>query len=564
MGIATQQEALGAATGRGVRVGLILTAVFAFTYLTLRGLDQVHLFGDEFHSVRNLGRSYGELAGLYDAYGSGILLPLGQKFASDLLGPGLLSYRIPSWLGGLGALLLSYPTARRLVGPAPAAATTLALALSPFFCFYSRYGRSYSMAACFALLFALCMLRLGSGRLSRTGRGVWIGAAVLAGALLPYAHLFAVSSLVAIALGGVIGLAPRVSLVRERPPSRVPVLLAIGIAPVLGALFYLPALTSLGEFFERKAFAGAGGEFGVGDVLRLLYGNRLFGWAALGLVPAALFLLGRRDPRRAFFLGCAALGPVVALLVSRPPGLPYAYARYLLPALPFQWMALAWLFAFGVRKLARKRPSESAISLASAALVFLLFLQSPLVSISAATGPFANSNLALTPLPAFDTPWPGRSKFYDVMESTEEDVTLIEAPELWNRSGLLHRNAWLQHQKNIVVGHVWQQDPQRVPAGGPYVNLNEADWRGKLEADYLVFHRTIYKELTNYWDFVWNKCWPEIENPANQAFMDAHSQYGFVKERLEPLWEAEKKLRAQLGKPTYEDPLVCVWDLSAR
>jgi hypothetical protein len=149
------------------------------------------------------------------------------------------------------------------------------------------------------------------------------------------------------------------------------------------------------------------------------------------------------------------------------------------------------------------------------------------------------------------------------MEETQEDVTLIEAPELWNRSGLLHRSAWLQHGKNIVVGFVWEQRPERVP-GGPYVDLNDRDALASVQADYLVFHKNIYEELTNYWAFVWNQVWPEIKNAKSQAFMDAHSQYGFVKQRFEPLRALENRLRKDLGLPAFEDHLVVVWDLSRR
>ena len=294
---------------------------------------------------------------------------------------------------------------------------------------------------------------------------------------------------------------------------------------------------------------------------QLLYGNRLFGLAAMGLVPLALMLRARSDPRRALFLALAGLGPVAALLVSRPPGLPYAYARYLLPSLPFQWMALAWLLDSALRGVTREKLGGTPRMVASAAVLALLFALGPLPSHAAATGPFANANLALTPLPAFDEPWRRRSQFYAVMEETPEDVTLLEAPELWNRSGLLHRNAWLRHGKSIEVGFCWEQDPARVPAG-PYVDLNAADWREHTTADYLVFHKAIYQELTNYWSFVWNEVWPREERPSLQAFMDAHSQYGFVKERNDPLRAVEKKLRGELGTPAYEDPQVVVWDLA--
>ena len=287
MGIAIPQEAPVRGTGRWVRIGLIFAAVLAFTYLTLRGLEEVHLFGDEFHSIRNLHLSYGELLALYDAYGSGVLLPLTQKLSADLLGPGLIAYRLPSWLGGLGSLLLCYPVARRLVGPGPAAMSALALALSPIFCFYSRYGRGYSLATGFALAFALALMQLGEPGLSRAKRTAWGALGILSGGLLPWAHLFAASSLGALGLAGIVGLAARPGERGERPARRNSTVIAVVGALLLCGALYLPALESLREFYDRKAFSGAGGAFGVGDVVALLYGHPVSGWAALGLLPVA-------------------------------------------------------------------------------------------------------------------------------------------------------------------------------------------------------------------------------------------------------------------------------------
>ncbi|MAB81066.1 MAG: hypothetical protein CMJ89_17100 [Planctomycetes bacterium] len=551
----------GEAGASALRAGLLAMGFSAFTYLTLRGLGQAHLFGDEFHSVRNLGHSFGELAGLYDAFGSGLLLPLAQKIAVDLAGAGLWAYRAPSLLGGFLALLLCYPCARRLVGPAPAALVTLALGSSPSFIFYTRYGRGYALASLFALFLAYALLRLGEDSSSGRRRLFWAASVAVSGALLPYAHLFSASSALSIGAAGWIGIEARRGTLQHPVPSRRPILLALAAAALLSVLLHLPAWETLWDFLDKKALAGAGGEFGPGDVATILYGNRGFGWIALGALPMALFVLWRRDPRRAFFLGSAALGPALVLCVARPPGLAYAYARYLLPSLPFQWMLIAWLAAYTARILLKRHATESVTLLGGALLLAALYFAGPLPRTG--RGPFANSNLALTPLEAFDAPWPRRSKFYGVMEETREDVTLIEAPELWNRSGLLHRSAWLQHGKNIVVGFVWEQRPERVP-GGPYVDLNDRDALASVQADYLVFHKNIYEELTNYWAFVWNQVWPKIENARSQAFMDAHSQYGFVKQRFEPLRALENRLRKDLGLPAFEDHLVVVWDLSRR
>ena len=84
---------------RGLAALLVGACVLFAAWAALRGLGSVLLFGDEFHSVRNLERPWLELARLFDRNGSGLLLPLLQKLAVTLLGKGLWSYRLPAIAG---------------------------------------------------------------------------------------------------------------------------------------------------------------------------------------------------------------------------------------------------------------------------------------------------------------------------------------------------------------------------------------------------------------------------------------------------------------------------------
>ena len=537
---------------------IVGASLIAGVYLSLRGLGGVQLFGDEYHSVRNLAMGYGELAGYYDAFGSGLLLPLLQRAAVDLFGAGPIVYRLPAVLGALGTLLLVFPCGRRLVGSTPALLATLALATSSIHVFYSRTGRAYSLATCLGLAFTLALLRLCQDE--RPRRRWWLAACV-SGALLPYAHLFAATFGAGTALAAV----GSVAVARRKGVAGGVSFGSLSGALVAGALLcgalYLPARESLAAFYEEKAFAGSGGPFGPLDVAALLFGGRTAGLVALLAAPPAVVALARACPRRGAMLAAAAFVPAAALLVSRPPGLPYAYARYVLPSLPFLFMALAWLVvaAVGRAPLGRWRaPVSWAVGLAGVAL---LAWSGPLGR-EPADGPFANSNLNLMPLPAFDRAWPKRPAFYERLAGEREVETIVEAPELWNRSCLLYRNHWLGHGKRVLLGFVWEGNPERIPKGST-VDLRDSTALAEVGAEYLVLHANVYAELSNYWAFATEE-WERHGDPTLDPFMAAHSGYGMAKDRSEQLRAVEERLRVELGAPVYEDQALVVWRLRGR
>ena len=89
---------------------------------------------------------------------------------------------------------------------------------------------------------------------------------------------------------------------------------------------------------------------------------------------------------------------------------PYAYARYVIAALPFLLMLEASA-VYEVFARLTKRPTiatiAAALSLAAGPVVFgpLGFRRTP-------DGPFANCETTMHPLPAFDAPWDERPRFY--------------------------------------------------------------------------------------------------------------------------------------------------------
>ena len=538
---------------RGIALVLVGACVLLAAGAALRGLGSVLLFGDEFHSVRNLDLPWLELAQLFDRNGSGLLLPLLQKLAVALFGESLWSYRLPAIAGALATLVLLYPTGAFLFGRSAAVLAVAALAANAMHVFYSRYARAYSLAAAFGLLFVLALSHLV---LDERPRRRWTWLAVLAGGLAPYAHPSSAALLVGAGAGALACELAR----RGRGARLVRLCGTLGAGALLALLLHLPAWDSLRAFFEAKALEGVV-PFGSLDVATLIAGSRSAGVVLLAALPAALGAALLRERSRAWIALGACIGPPIGLLVTHPSGLVYAYARYLFAALPF---ALLFLAA-GLMALARFVPirggARAALALgAGLGLVILGWIRGPLGVAHTSDGPFANSNLGLHPLGAFDVPWRGTSAFYRIIAESGEPLRIVEAPELCNRGALLYRNLWLQHRSELVAGCIFEETAGRVP-DGPYVDLSERAALAGLDADYLVLHHAIYDELVAYWGFVFEEAWPPRENSAEAALMAAHINWGVFQQRPEPIQALERRARATFGDPLYEDAFVRVWDL---
>ena len=56
----------------------------------------------------------------------------------------------------------------------------------------------------------------------------------------------------------------------------------------------------------------------------------------------------------------------------------------------------------------------------------------------------------------------------------------------------------------------------RIPRG-PYVSLHKPEWRTLADADYLVVHLDIAREVKDYWRFVYEDTVPRLAWPRNWA-----------------------------------------------
>jgi hypothetical protein len=266
--------------------------------------------------------------------------------------------------------------------------------------------------------------------------------------------------------------------------------------------------------------------------------------------------MGLYAARRGPAAWLALAGPsalVLALVVSQPPGLSYAYARYLFAGWPLLLMVLAWSWM----ELAGRSASRPWIGLALGLAVLVVPRASDLAARAAPDGRFSNTNLALMPVPAFDVPWPRASQFYAVLARSSEPTRIAEFPALKTRNLLLYRSHWRLHGQDVLLGHAG--DALLAPLGAPYVDVASAEALASAGVEYVVVHHDVDDELANYWSFVRDEAWPVVREAGDDAPMAAHSDWGPRTGHGADVPRAEAALRSSRGDPVYEDATVRVW-----
>lgn len=531
-------------------LALLLSAVAIGVYLRLEPVGAALLFGDELHTLRTLDKGYAYLLTTNSSTGSGMLLPLVQRVLADGFGLNHWTIRAPAYVGGLGLLVCMYPLGRRLVGARAAVLATLMLAFNSSLIFYSHIGRSYALMAWLGLVLVYNLQRIIDGDGASRHH---VYTAMLIG-LLPYVHLTSIGLVLTVSVGS---MAVLVWEARHREAAKLG--LALGLGLVVAALLYAPAFTSLQAFVSEKSSRTYEGTFGVLDVAALLVGSRGGAILSIPLLAVALSFHGWRGRWRSLPLVLACIAPVLAIVLIRPFGGPYAYARYAIAMLPFAFLFLGSLFAdpFPDSSNATVSRARPLLGLAGVTFAIALFLLGP-GGRGVPDGPHANTYISMFPLPAFDIPWSGGSAFYSQLEQEEGSIRIIEAPALVSRSRHLYRNQYLQHEKETWLAlFPYELD---TPPDGPYVSLASRGWRTRANADYLILHLKVREEITEYWSFVYdtNRNLANEQNVA--AFMERQRRYTWLP-KPETLPKLQQSLLEELGEPTYRDEWLWVWDL---
>lgn len=529
---------------------VVVSAVFIGLYFSLAGRSKVHLFGDEFHSLWYLTQPYSELFRTFGKSGSGTALLLIQQAAIDIFGAGLWAYRFAAFVGAIATLLIIYPAALRLVGRVPAALTALALSANSMHIFYSRFGRTYALMVFLAVLLVCALNRAMD---SDRPRALWYIILAVSVGLLPYVHLTAVAFVAGVCIAAVVTMVVR----RQSRRHWYWLLGSIVIGAIICIGLYLPVWKSVRELVYSRTGEGDFSRFSALDVAALLAGNRWGGVIWLVGVPIAATWMLIKKRSAGLLMVAAVFSPAIAVLIARLYGMAYAHARYLLTALPFMLMLLAWLLVEVLRVAGlSRRMRDYMVVIVGAALVMISFMMGPLGLKHTNDGPFANTYLSMMPLPAFDVAWDETPSFYKRLAASAERVRIIEVPELLNRAVLLYRNYYLQHRKDVMIGFVGK-DAESVPAG-PYASIWDLKSIKGSDAKYLIVHVNVKREVTMYWRFVYGRVWPRMKDPDIESLMARHAKFA---KPVSSLHHMAEELADYLGEPVYKDEHIAVFEL---
>jgi len=534
--------------GRWIIVTL-LCALAVGVHLRVERLGEVPLFGDEHHSLVVIDQPVGEIFRSFDRWGTHSALPMLQRISLEIFGPGVVGLRLPVVAAGILSLLLCFSVARELVGRLPALLATVALALHPMHVYYSRFGRGYVPALFLGLLLVKAVAAATRSD-DRFAWSRWLLVAVVA-ALLPYMHLTALSFVGTLALAS-LALSWRAG---RNAAGLVPPLIAFGLGGVLTWLLYLPAMDAVLAYLSGIEELPSPGTVHAIDVATLLAGGRLAGFTLLAAVPLGAVWILRARTQSALWLIAAMAGPLIGLIVSSPYGMAYAYARYLLLALPFLLMLVAWLF---VRLCEFALPlglqGQKLAGIAGILALIILHLAGPGAPSGPDDHPFSNSYLALRQLPPFDLPDPATPDLYRMLAEDDTVDCIVEAPLLVSRAVLLYRNYQLQHGKRTLVGLA--AGVNGALAELPYVAIRDETSLRESGADYLVLHLAVDSELSRYWRFVYSA---GARSPGDEGYMLRHQEYS--SQPFRRLHELVGPLTEQLGEPAYRDALIVAWRL---
>jgi len=538
------------------RTSLLLLALVVGVWLRLAGVGEAALFGDEYHTVGVGESDYGTILSTFDEVGSHVVTPLVQKLSLEIFGSGVVPFRLIGLVPGLLTLLLLYPAARSLLGErgeTPALVATWLFAVDPMHVYYSRFGRAYALIVLLGLLLAWLVVRVQRGG---TGKGTWAGVLLVAAAL-PVTHLSSVGLVAALGLAA-LWLAWRSG---GAAAVRVPALVFAGAA-LVAFLCFVPVLGQVQDFFARTQDVKDRPSTWFGVPL-LLGGDAPGGVLWLAGFPVAFLFLLRERRAAALVAAAALLGPLAVLLATRPHGMEYAWARYLLAASPFVPILLGWGLVRLVRRAAGERGEAIAAALGVVVALAMLFT-GPLRATRPESGAIDNTYLALRALPAFDAVWPDASPFYAELESLEGDLRIVESPPPVSRAVLLFRSHALRHGKHVQLGSLGPM-PATVSGPGPYVDVTSTTSLTEAGVDFVILHRNMPNEVRRYWRHVYDDVWSGMRHGLDAGFMKRH-QASFVGSQpyLQPEFVAARAalLRDELGPAYYKDDDVLVWKLA--
>lgn len=535
----------------------ILPAAAAGTFLRLWNLRDQVLVGDEVHAVRAaLG---GDLATVLTTYqDADPCLPLAGLYRL-MIEVGIpvseMALRLPVLLTGILTLGILPLILGRLVPRARAAFAWL-LALSPTLILYSRIVRPYAPIVLWSGMAAGCFWIFwkawqAEGKTSSAAaRSRWAVAGFLICATLAVWFHLGTAPLVTALFGYAL-----LDLALARPaawrrPLRNLVFTGFALAVVM-ALPLLPAAASLGQLATSKRVTQDVPATTYAAVGRLVAGTNIPIVASLFWIAALVGLvrLFREAPRVALFSVTLVIGQLVGLRLLSPIALniPIAFHRYLLPVLPFVllWAAVAISPPWRQRRRLDASHSPTAVGFRHFAKLgsrrITLLLPASLLAGLTLCGPFTNRNTWRTSF-LHDAPYVDFSQ-----------------PPRRPHAEIVARNAWLAQQpgSRAVIEAIWP--PNRY---GSYVFDLAQQVHARpviVVAPGLAGHSAV-----SFRNFV---------APKRSALLATDAQFlvlrGDVRSAPSPPGAARhgnpgslpRQLRRWLGRPTWQEGDIQVWDL---
>lgn len=532
-------ESHGHGAGGHAPLFLLLAAAFLLgLWLRTDGLAETPLFGDEHHSLKTASQPADEVLTGFDKVGSHVLTPLLQHWSLELFGGTPFALRLPALVPGLLTLLVIAAIAGRLGGAGAACIAAAWTAVLPMHVFYSRFARPYALEVLLVLLLAGGTVLLIERR--RPFSALRFGV-IFTAALTLYCHLSSAGAVAGIAVAYALS-----SFLAERKPCRLYVpLLTFGLAGLVALALYAPVLEPLKEYLGKERESESSGPLSWFELPVLLGGSAVGGALLIASATLGAVVLARRSgpsgssPGAAAILVGCVLGPLLLLLVTRPFGMGYAYARYLIPSLP----AALVLGSIGLGAIGNRLGIGGGVLVAVATAALVHFAPA-----RAAQSTFSNTYLALHALPAFDQPWDGGSKnFYDRIAEDEEVQAIIEVPLMRSRTVLLYRAHQLRHGKDVKIG-VGQAGIGPLLKGPAYVDLSGEEWREG--AQWLVVHHKAKQELFAYRDWVYGAEFDGVDAglmERNRRFLAAFPDAAALPQGL--------------GPPDFQDRWIMAWRL---
>ncbi len=469
------------------------------------------LADDEWHAIRTACiKSFVEILSDFSV-SAAIPLAFWHKVMFATVGLSEVSIRLPLLVTGLASLVVLPWVARRHVGAETCRVFAVFLAISPLLIYYSRYARPYSISLLLSFVGLVAFYRWWTG-----GLRSWAALFTVCTVLSTYFHLTALFTMAAPFAFGVADL-----LLRRRVEERRPTLLALivtGASCGLGLALVLavPVAHDWGAIAHRAGTSSVGLDTLVHS-MALFAGTGHLLVAALftAVVILGLVALWQRDARFTILLLWSCFVAVIGSWLSMAAAVhvPIVFARYTLVLLP----VLLLLAAAGLGRIASAVKNRAGSVWAAAVPVVCLvalFAQGPLPATYARPNNWTNHAIyqySYDPQGPFSYAHDLRplriSKFYrQLAEQPQGSLVIVEAPffyEWHNSPYAFFQEVHGQHVRAGLLGfQCHQKRAFSLPQQGRHrlristiVNISRPETLAAAEADYLVLHKNLRKEL---------------------------------------------------------------------